>query len=159
MEELTEHEMYVTIAHWLQVKYPNVIYRFDLASDMLLTPGQARRHKILHPKRGYPDLFIAEPRSVLVGDKEGTFKKSNYNVDSLGVTLNNEHLLMAHGLFLEIKKAETRMKKKDGSWASPHIEEQAQVLQKLRDVNYCAEFAVGLDETYKIISKYMEGKK
>lgn len=134
MEELTEHEIYMLIAHYLTAYYPNTIYRFDLAADMKLTPGQARRHKLLHPRRGYPDLFIAKPKTVRKMSGESRY----------------------HGLFLEIKKAGTRMKKKDGSWASLHLEEQAWMLEKLREAGYRAEFAVGLDEAYRIIDEYME---
>ena len=57
----SEHNLYEQIARYLQLQYPNVIYRFDIAADLKLTPGQAAKHKRLHPKRGYPDLFIAEP--------------------------------------------------------------------------------------------------
>lgn len=56
----SEHNLYEQIARYLQQQYPNVIYRFDIAADLKLTPGQAAKHKRLHPERGYPDLFIAE---------------------------------------------------------------------------------------------------
>lgn len=59
------------------------------------------------------------------------------------------------GLFLELKKEGTRLKKKNGDWASEHIKEQAKVLEQLRDRGYCAEFAVGFDETKKIIDEYL----
>jgi len=55
------------VALYLQYRYPDVIYRFDLAADLKLTIGQARRHKRMHPKRGYADLFIAEPRGGYAG--------------------------------------------------------------------------------------------
>lgn len=56
----SEHKLYEQIARYLQLQYPDVIYRFDLAADLKLTPGQAAKHHRLHPERGYPDLFIAE---------------------------------------------------------------------------------------------------
>ena len=56
----SEHNLYEQLARYLQLQYPNVIYRFDIAADLKLTPGQAAKHKRLHPERGYPDLFIAE---------------------------------------------------------------------------------------------------
>ena len=56
----SEHNLYEQIARYLQLQYPNVIYRFDVGADLKLTPGQAAKHKRLHPERGYPDLFIAE---------------------------------------------------------------------------------------------------
>lgn len=132
---MKEHEIYRLIAQYLQVKYPGVIYRFDLAADLKLTMGQARKHKTLHPHRGYPDLFIAKPKFDTKIEK------------------------MCAGLFLEIKKDGTRLKKKNGEWASPHIAEQAEMLEKLRKNGYRAEFAVGIDEVLKIIDEYLGGSK
>lgn len=131
---MREHDIYRLIAQYLQVKYPDVIYRFDLAADLKLTMGQARKHKVLHPHRGYPDLFIAQP-AYFAG----------------GITY--------HGLFIEIKKDGTRLKKKNGEWATPHIAEQAEMLEKLEKRGYWAEFAVGIDEALEIIDEYLEGAK
>lgn len=130
---MREHEIYRLIAQYLQVKYPDVIYRFDLAADLKLTMGQARKHKTLHPHRGYPDLFIAEPR---------LYWRLNY-----------------HGLYLEIKKDGTRITKKNGEWATPHIAEQAKMLGILRGKGYKVEFAVGIDEALEIIDEYLGGGK
>ena len=71
------------VAQYLQMQYPGVIYRFDLAADLKLTMGQAKKHKRLHPMRGYPDLFIAKaaPRCI-----DGSW---NYEY---------------HGLFIELKR-------------------------------------------------------
>lgn len=62
-----------------------------------------------------------------------------------------------HGLFLELKKEGTRLKKKNGGWATEHIAEQAEVLGKLRKRGYCAEFAVGFDEAKRTIDEYLKG--
>ena len=131
---MKEHDIYHLIAQYLQVKYPDVIYRFDLAADLKLTMGQARKHKVLHPHRGYPDLFIAEP-------------------------LTSSSVGILYGLFLELKKDGTRLKKKNGEWATPHIAEQAEMLEKLRKKDYMAEFAVGIDEALEIIDGYLGGAK
>ena len=135
---MREHDIYRLIAQYLQVKYPDVIYRFDLAADLKLTIGQARKHKTLHPHRGYPDLFIAEIRPHW-GD----------------ISFNTEY----HGLYLEIKKDGTRLKKKNGEWATPHIAEQAEMLEKLEKRGYWAEFAVGIDEALEIIDEYLGRRK
>lgn len=135
---MREHEIYHLIAKHLQENYPDVIYRFDLAADLKLTIGQARKHKALHPVRGYPDLFIAEIRPHW-GD----------------ISFNTEY----HGLYLEIKKDGTRLKKKNGEWATPHIVEQAEMLEKLRKRGYWAEFAVGIDEALEIIDEYLGGSE
>jgi hypothetical protein len=94
---------------------------------MKLTKGQAAKHKKLHPKRGYPDLFIAEP------SKE------------------------CNGLFIEIKAEGVRLKKKDGTWASDHLAEQNEMLNKLQKKGYAAYFAVGFEEAKNIIDDYLGG--
>jgi len=61
-----------------------------------------------------------------------------------------------HGLFIEIKKAGTRIFKKDGTLvADQHIREQFDVLEQLRKRGYMAEFACGFDEAKKIIDGYL----
>lgn len=122
----SEHNLYEQIARYLQLQYPDVIYRFDLASDLKLTPGQAAKHKRLHPTRGYPDLFIAESSSK------------------------------DHGLYLEIKTESNSPYKKDGTLKKDkHLEEQAKMLERLRARGYKAEFGVGLEECKKIIDEYL----
>jgi hypothetical protein len=123
---MQEHDIYVRLADYLRYNYKDIIWRFDLAADLKLTIGQARKHKRLQQHRGYPDLFIAEPR----GER--------------------------HGLYLEIKKAGTRIYKKDGKLvADEHIREQFDVLEQLRKRGYVAEFACGFDEAKKIIDEYL----
>lgn len=122
----SEHNLYEQIARYLQLQYPDVIYRFDLASDLKLTPGQAAKHKRLHPERGYPDLFIAESSSK------------------------------DHGLYLEIKTESNSPYKKDGTLKKDkHLEEQAEMLERLRARGYKAEFGVGYESTVKMIRDYL----
>ena len=80
-------------------------------------------------RRAWPDMFIAEPK--------GEF----------------------HGLFIELKKEGVRLKKLNGDWATSHVEEQARVLDELRERGYKAEFAVGFDEAIELIDSYLGGVK
>lgn len=122
----SEHSLYEQIARYIQLQYPDIIYRFDLAADLKLTPGQAAKHKRLHPERGYPDLFIAESSS------------------------------RDHGLYLEIKTESNSPYKKDGTLKKDkHLEEQAEMLERLRARGYRAEFGVGIEECKKIIDEYL----
>ena len=115
-----EAELRRMLARWLQYQYPNVIYRFDLAADLKLTMGQARKHKELHPKRGYPDLFIAEPRGKY------------------------------HGMYVELKADGNSPYKRNGELKkSEHLIEQEVMLNKLNSRGYAAEFACGFDEAHK----------
>lgn len=56
---------------------------------------------------------------------------------------------------IELKKEGTRIKKKNGDFASEHIVEQADILERLRFRGYKAEFAVGFDEAKKLIDDYL----
>lgn len=132
----SEHNLYEQIARYLQQQYPDVIYRFDVGADLKLTMGQAAKHKRLHPKRGYPDLFIAEPSTNIW----------NNPVREWGLHF---------GLYVEIKKDGEKLNKKDGSWRTPHIAEQAGMLENLRARGYRAEFGVGFDECKQIIDEYL----
>ncbi len=96
----SEHNLYGQIARYLQLQYPNIIYRFDLASDLKLTTGQAAKHKRLHPERGYPDLFIAESSRKF------------------------------HGLYLEIKTESNSPYKKDGTLKRINISKSRQKCSK-----------------------------
>lgn len=123
-----EAELRRMLARWLQYQYPNVIYRFDLAADLKLTMGQARKHKELHPKRGYPDLFIAEPRGKY------------------------------HGMYVELKADGNSPYKRNGELKkSEHLQEQSDFIHSLKQRDYFAVFATGFDEATTLISQYLKG--
>jgi hypothetical protein len=61
------------------------------------------------------------------------------------------------GLMIELKKEGTRIYKKDGSFASGHIEEQAKMLALLGAKGYKAVFGVGFENTKEIIDNYLGG--
>lgn len=136
----SEHDLYTMLADYLRHNYKDIIWRFDLAADLKLTIGQARKHKRLQQHRGYPDLFIAEPKKFYARNGNG----------------NKQLATVISGLYLEIKKAGTRIYKKDGTLvADEHIREQFDVLEQLRKRGYMAEFACGFDEAKKIIDGYL----
>lgn len=138
---MREHDIYKMIADYLRYQYPTVIYRFDLAADLKLTMGQASKHKRLQRYRGYPDLFIAEP-------KDSKIQKG----DIITFWHNN-------GLFIELKREGTRIFKQDGTLVSDeHIREQFDMLADLRQRGYAAEFGIGFDATKKLIDDYMKGR-
>jgi hypothetical protein len=122
-----------------------VIYRFDIAADLKLTMGQAAKHKRLHPERGYPDLFIAE---------------SSENIDSKDWNSIVREWGFYFGLYLEIKTEANSPYKKDGTLKKDqHLEEQAKMLEKLRERGYKAEFGIGLDGCKQIIDEYLRGTR
>jgi hypothetical protein len=124
MRNNREYQICKDIAVYLRLQYPNVLFHFDLAG-LNLSRAQAGMMKSIQGGRGWPDLFIAEPRDI--------FK----------------------GLFIEIKAEGTRLYKKDTYPATPHLAEQEHCLFALEDNEYHAEFAVGFDEAKQIIDKYL----
>lgn len=124
---MTESNVCQQVARYLQVQYPNVIYRFDLAADLKLTIGQAARHKRLHPKRGYPDLFIAET-------------SSGYS-----------------GMYIEIKNEGVKVYKKDNTIrADKHLQEQAAMMRQLESKGYFCSFASGFSECKELLDAYLQ---
>ena len=55
------------IAEYINLQYPGIIYHFDTGSGGRTTIGMAMRNKKLNRVRGWPDLFIAEPRANFKG--------------------------------------------------------------------------------------------
>ena len=131
---MKESDLQIAVADYLRLQYPEVIFHSDFGSGIKLTKGQAIKQKRQNGgRRAWPDLFIAEP----------VFK---------------EYCTGCYGLFIELKKDGTRLKKKNGEWASDHIAEQAEMLERLEFRGYRAVFAVGFDDAKKIIDLYFKGK-
>lgn len=126
---LSERNVCKQIALYLQLNYPHIIYRFDLAADIRLTIGQAKRNKELHPQRGHPDLFISKPIHPYAG------------------------------CYLEIKREDKSPYLKNGSGLrkNEHIRDQNLYLENLRNQGYYTSFSVGFDETKQIIDDYLAG--
>ena len=126
---MTESELQVMVADYLRLQYPDILFHSDFGSGIKLTIGQAVKQKRQNGgRRAWPDMVIAEPRGIY------------------------------HGLYIELKKEGTRLKKKNGEWATPHIAEQAEVLDELKKRYYRAEFAVGFEEAKKLIDGYLRGE-
>ena len=145
---MTESELQIAVADYLRLRYPSVLFHSDYGSGVRLTIGQAVRQKRQNGgRRAWPDMFIARPMGVKAA------KQIDY--DDHHVIGAVTFLEQKYGLFIELKKEGARLYKKNGEPASEHIAEQAQVLEKLREEGYMAEFAVGFDEAKKIIDEYL----
>ena len=117
------------LADYISLQYPNVVFHSDFGSGTRLSMGQAKRQKALNAgRKGWPDMFIAEP----VGKY--------------------------HGLFIELKRSGTSLHKLNGDWANPHYQDQAEVLEMLTKKGYRAEFAVGFGGAKELIDEYLRGK-
>ena len=125
---MLEKDLHLLTVKYLQKYYPRVIFRTDFSSGMKLSSGMARRHESLQFSKGYPDLFIAEPRKGFAG------------------------------LFIEIKTLQNVLYKKDGTLRkNEHHEQQAAILKMLSGKGYKAEFGQGLNNIIKIINEYLNG--
>ena len=132
---MTESDIQAMVADYLRLRYPSVLFHSDFGSGIKLTMGQAIKQKRLNGgRRSWPDMFIAEPRTVREdGDK-----------------------FYYAGLFIELKKPGTRILTRKGTLVSnEHIREQFDMLESLRQAGYKAEFAVGFDEAKNIIDEYL----
>ena len=120
-----EYRLYKSIALYLKLQYPKVLYHFD-PTGLNLSKAQSGMLKAIQGARGYPDLFIIEPRA--------------------------KH----HGLFLELKPEGTRLRKKDGTHINEHIKEQSGYLKDLWNIGFEADFAVGFDDAKDKIDRYLK---
>lgn len=128
----SEENLHQQVVDYLKLQYPGILFRTDFAAGIKMTLGQAVKHKKLQAGRAWPDIFVAAP-------------------------MYKEQVVDWYGLFIELKKEGTKLKAKNGRWASPHIAEQAEVLTYLRFNGYCATFACGFEAAKDVIDKYLAG--
>lgn len=132
---MTELQVQTQVADYIRLQYPNVLFHSDFGSGIKLTIGQAIKQKRLNGgRRSWPDMFIAEPKTVRKGGDKFYYA----------------------GLFIELKKPGTRILTRKGTLVSnEHIREQFDMLESLRQAGYKAEFACGFDEAKNIIDEYL----
>lgn len=155
---VTEAVLQQQVADYLRLQYPNVLFHSDFGSGIKLTMGQAVKQKRQNGgRRAWPDMFIAEPKGVKALCKviETNGSKEKLTGDDFVDAMSGYLIQQKYGLFIELKKEGTRLKKKNGEWASEHIAEQAEILERLEFRGYRAVFAVGFDEAKEVIDEYM----
>lgn len=139
---MKESDLQVMVADYLRLRYPNVLFHSDFGSGIKLTKGQAMKQKRQNGgRRGWPDMFIAEPIGYL----------GELMPDSMAGQME------CAGLFLELKKEGTRIYKKDGTPASDHIAEQLEVLNSLKDRGYAGAIVAGFSDAKYVIDEYLGG--
>ena len=141
---LSELQEHKEVARYLKRAHPGLIFRTDYGAGLKLTVGQAKTQKALQESDSYPDIFLAEPTAKY------------------------------HGLFLEMKtadtklirsknatkilKGETTLRVKGDLW-DKHIEKQFKMHQRLRAKGYAVTFARGHEEAKRFIEEYLLGMK
>ena len=120
-----EEAVHIAICDYIRVKYPYAIFTSE-SSGIRVFWKQAKALKRMRSSAGLPDIMIFEPR------------KSYY------------------GLFLEVKREEFAVYKKDGGLVSnAHIQEQENILHRLKQRGYMAEFVRGFDDAKALIDYYL----
>lgn len=95
-----EDRIYLQLARYLSTQYKGLIFHFDTGTGMKMTIGQARKQKGMNPKRGYPDLFIAEPKGEYAGMYVEIKVDSPFKKD--GGLKAGEHLKEQFDMLLEL---------------------------------------------------------
>jgi hypothetical protein len=120
-----EEAVHITICDYIRAKYPYAIFTSE-SSGIRVFWKQAKALKRMRSSAGLPDIMIFEPR------------KSYY------------------GLFLEVKRENFAVYKKDGGLVSnTHIQEQEDILHRLKQRGYMAEFVRGFDDAKALIDYYL----
>ena len=133
---MSEAILHQQIIDYVKAQYPDVLVNTDL-SGIKLTPGQANKVSNLRTGRAWPDIFFPEPRGIFKG---------------LFIELKIESPYKKDG---SLKKQIQRKKLRNGVVIEyDHLKEQYEMLIKLEDKGYYAEFGVGFYDTKDIIDWY-----
>lgn len=120
-----EEAVHIAICDYIRAKYPYAIFTSE-SSGIRVFWKQAKALKRMRSSAGLPDIMIFEPR------------KSYY------------------GLFLEVKREDFAVYKKDGGLVSnAHIQEQENILHRLKQRGYMAEFVRGFEDAKALIDYYL----
>lgn len=120
-----EEAVHIAICDYIRAKYPYAIFTSE-SSGIRVFWKQAKALKRMRSSAGLPDIMIFEPR------------KSYY------------------GLFLEVKRENFAVYKKDGGLVSnTHIQEQENILHRLKQRGYMAEFVRGFEDAKALIDYYL----
>ena len=110
-----EESLQLMVSKYLRSKYPEAIFNSDIASGMRLPIWIAAKAKAQRSERGQPDMIILEPRGIYFG------------------------------LCLELKNEYSDVYLKDGTISNAksnkHVLEQNEILNRLGDKGYYADFA------------------
>ena len=123
-----EFEFQKSLAQYLCLQYPKVLFLSDMRGFLKLTIPQSLRSKsVQKPEFACPDLIIFSARRGY------------------------------HGLFLELK-VESPFKKNGDLRSNRHLEAQEKILVELQKQNYFADFVWDFHQARSLIDWYLEGE-
>lgn len=124
---MSELSEHKALGRYIKYQYPKVIFMSDGSGIFKSGWGQRMAWKDLKSSRGIPDIIILEPVNGF------------------------------HGFVLELKKTNETITKRDGSWKTPHIKEQFDCLQSIRNKGYFATWGLGLSDAKSKVDDYLKG--
>lgn len=95
--------------------------------------------------------------SVMKAKREG-FVSGQSDIIVIRRCYDHDNGRIVNGMFLELKREKTRITKKDGTYTSNTIAEQAYYFEKYGKDMYC-NFGIGYDHAEKIIQKFFSFKE
>lgn len=119
-----EYLLQIAVSDYLKYKYPEILFRHDLGG-LKVSIGQAKKIKRIQKEKGWPDLFIFEP------------KKGFY------------------GFALELKKNKKSVYTKLNNLKDQHVKQQDKILKYLVSRGYSAMFGFGIDDCIEKIDNYL----
>ena len=103
-------------------------------------------------------MWRASPEGIRLSIGQATkLKRSGLIQKSLPDIEIFHPTVLHHGLFIEMKKEDFKLRKESGDlYKSPHISEQLETLNRLTKLGYYASFGCGYDHSKKILDAYVE---
>jgi hypothetical protein len=152
-EPKTEYDLQKRISRYMETHYPTIQYRVDIAGSNL-SMTQATKNKVVNKRRGWHDFEVYDLSGGWVGlcielKKAGT--RLTMQRDSKIKKIIGKKKIARYGTVM-IRENKIR---KAGDWVDNHIEEQADSLQVMRNLERLAAFGVGLDNCLKLIEGYL----
>ncbi len=101
-------------------------------------------------------IFTSEPSGLRLPIGQATKLKKLRSGSKLPDLWILERRANYGGLFIELKAKP--ILKKNGDFKTPHIKEQSEVIERLKEKGYAATFAVGFDEACLAVDMYLRKK-
>lgn len=136
MKNKKEASLHLAICVYMKTQYPKIIFISEL-SGQNTNKMQSALNKKLRSSRAFPDIVIYEPRSAYYGLFIEVKKESPFRKDG------------------ELKKQIIKNKKTGEVY--DHLQEQFNMLEKLRFKGYQAEFVWNFEQAKELIDKYLKG--
>ncbi len=134
-----EENIQLAFCKHVKKEYPSVIFTCDFASGMKLPIFIAGKHKLMRSSRAMPDFSADEPNSLYHGFR---------------LELKIDSVYTKKG---ELKKQLKTIKKTGEKY--DHLKEQWEMILKLRERGYYADFGQGLEDCKKKFDDYMKISK